>query len=1120
MKKSNVKKIILSLTMGLIMVLCAIPTTFAQLFTPAKALKSGYQTPTTVDIKGSFDDNTSTIPTGWSVEAEYENGEDKDSTSYNGLLSTNPSNWNQTYENWLNGWIEDWDKNYKYVYGDTDRVKIETALKAELPKFNTPLSPSYTVEKTEPNKILAIMSGKTFTKYLSDDESTAEINSVDRKGKVNFVSNEFTLDQYSFYRVVLYVKTTNGATAEIKLDGDIEETLFTGIQTGSTVETKYYFYQFTDGSSTKSFLSLTEPGASTLTYNDINYTYDGTEKKYTNSSHAGHSITAIKETNGVDNKFETADNSVWQKYEVLISTTTEAKLQLSLGLGNETTYSTGNVFFDDISIEKIQLLDFYTNAANTSSSKFIDKREILSPNNTNSRNYTILENFETEHNWYLSNASLDETDLSLVDETNVTGFNETFPKVGTSTNKVLKVNNHGAKEVVVKSDKITLEKMRYYRVSFWATSLTSSSKLTVELIGTNASEKTSTTKDTTSPFISGRTNDKPSNVNNFWVNYIFYVKAPSEVSTTAEFKLTIPSGSIVYFDNMVIETVSKSEYSASKNNKQDLSTTFEDQIIGNGNFYEHDNVDVEYYNLPLPPTSWSNIIERDVYEYYEDATDKLFTSSYLEEDLTFSEDKKTITLNGKNFVKADDAKVYNYKDGDKIIEKIMLIEDVKLGYRAHKQAYTNDAYDDIKVDTNLVAGIVQGTSKDSNILSLNVPTTESAESATYTSPVMKLSSTGAVYIIRVDVKTDATAYTNLKLTDKDEHVYASLSSINTYNNSTHTSEWKTFTFYVGTGLQTIELYLDLEYDNCVGTVEFKKIEAIKTTTTTIMDSKLNQNHEELANAGIAVVNLQKETFIEHSNELNTNTHLFDTNLYKQTEIKDKTSGIYGVLDTTNPSVEYNGITSKDSEISPYVLVIKNDANESTKLEAMKKFTVAKSKFLKITIIARAEGLTAGKTATISFGALNKTFNINSSEYTEYVLYVDNSNSDVATTVQYELALLDSAGTFIIDSISIESPSSISSVQSEYPDGDTDTVKFATIGAPDEKEEDKEDDDATELEIEDKTLEIFFAVFASLLLVAAIVFAIVFTRYKALRKPRRKAERSKVKETDDGQKGFI
>lgn len=1132
MKKRNFKLTLLSLTIGLVMMLSAIPTALGQFLAPAKAseVKNAYSKPTTVDVKGTFEENgLNNTPTGWKVEAEYDKGENKDSTSYNGILQANPIDWETTYNTWEENFLKDWVKNHEFdtTLNSVSSINdIKTAIANDLTPWKHILYKDFETNPSS-NSILALMAGKTYTQYLNSSNNTVSLTNEARTTYSKFTSNEFILDQYSFYKITVDFKTTNSGKASIVFDGDIEES-FIDLQSPSAVHTIYYYYTLNDGSTNKTVFNITAPGAANLTHDGKTYTYNGNpdDVKYTYTEMVGETektYTLIPQYTGEPKapKYITSDTSAWQTYTIYLSTTTEAKVSLALGLGNKEGKSGGNAFFDNVKVEKIQLLDFFNNAESNTYSSIIDKREILSSNqnNANSRNYTVIENFEDTSasplSWRVDGSDIDLTDLYPVNESGVTGFNETFPKKPTldDSNSILKIHNQNTKDVSVKTNKIDLERMKYYRISFWATSTTSSnnsSKLTVEFIGTKADNTTSTTKDSTSPYISSRTNSEPSNINNFWVNYIFYVKAPAEVDTTAEIKLTISSNATIYFDNLVIETVSKAEYTATKNNKQDLSTTFKDQILTNGNFYEFDSVEEEYYSTPLPPAGWTNIQEKDVYEYYNDSTSEKFTTAYFKEDLTFSADEKTITLSDKNFVKAEDSDNFNYKENGKIKERIQLVKDVKFNYKASEEAYTNDAYE-IEIETSVVAGIEKGTEKVSNILSINAT---NSESTTYKSSVMKLSSTASVYIIRADVRTDSSAYINLRLVDKDDKVYASLNNLNP-------TDWKTYTFYVGTGLETIELYFEIEYKDSTGKAEIKKIEAIKTSTTSIMDSKLKMTHNELTEKGIAVVNLQKETFIEHSNELNNTSHLFDTNLYTLKEIDGKTSGIYGVLDTLDSARDhFKDISAYDSEISPYVLVIQNEGIKSTQLEAVKKFTVAKSKYLKITIVARAEGLTAGKSATISFGDLNKTFNINTSEYTEFVLYVDNSNSDKATAVNYAISLLDSAGTVVVDSISIESPSSISSVKSEYPDGDTDTVKFATVGEPDDKKDEKEKEEALELEDEDKTLEIFFAVFASLLLVASIVFAIAFTRYKALHKPRKKSEKSKVKETDDGQKGFI
>lgn len=1118
MKKFKFRKNIFALLLGLVFALCAIPANIGSIFAKADDIKDAYKTPSTVDVSGSFESTTTSTPDKWTLSATYESGKDEDSSSFNGVISTEITGWDKQYEDWLDEWIETWDTNHKFDFGDSDRATIENELKTtHIVKNTTPLVPEYDPNKTKEYKVLAMMAGNVFTQYVNETTSNVEITKELRKGYVKYTSNSFSLDQYSFYKISVFVKTTDGANASISLEGDIEENPFTAISTSVTgAGTEYFVYTLSDGTNTTTFVNTTANTTASLTYDGHKYNYDSESKTYKpDTTDSAYTETIADYVISYNDKSTTANASDWTEYTIYVSTTTESSINLVLALGNETTKSSGNVYFDNVTVTKIQLLDFYKNATSSSTVAVYDNREILNQNDTNSRNFNVIQDFETANTWTVSNAPLDNTDLILVEEETATGYKQTFPQNNTSgINKILKVNNHDSSEVKIETDKFALERNTYYRISFWALSSQSTATLTVELFANKASGTSSSVKDTTKPYVSGRTDDT-SHVDNFWVNYIFYVKAPAEKASEGYFNITMASGSTVYFDYLVMERVTKEEYTDSKNNKLDLSTTIKDSLVTNGNFFDYDSVDVDNYSNPLPPSNWSNTTTADIYEYYSTATDEKYSKAYLEKDLTFTEDKTKITLDGKEFVKAEDADIYNYKDDDTIVEKIILVKNQMFSYNVNKSAYINTSYD-LSIDTNIIAGIITGSST-SNILSIS---TLVSESTAYKSAIIDMESTGSVYILTIDVKTDITANVNLKLVDSKENVYASLSNINTFNRTTLQEEWKTYKFYVYTGLETVELQLVLEFNKNVGTAQFKNINGLSTSTTSIVTDKSKLSHEELLDNGIAIVNLQQETFIEHSNKINSDTNLYDTNLYKKVEIDGKTNGKYGILDTNNPHSDYSSITAKDSEDSPYVLVIKNDAGESTKLEATRTFTLSSNKYMKITVVARVDGLADGKFATIDFTSLDKSFEISSSEFTEYILYVDNSDSDDSKTITYTLSLLDTAGLLIVDSISIESPQDLSDAKSSYPDGDTDTVKFVVVNEDITDDEEDDEKEPLEIEEEDNTLEIFFAVLSSLLLVVAIVFAIVYTRVKTLRKPRRRNEKNKVIESDDGQKGFV
>lgn len=1120
MKKQNLKKILLSLSLGLVMILSLIPTNIGKLFSNSvnAAEKNVYKTPTSVDIAGSFDGNTSSTPDKWTLSSSYNNDKDIDSTTFNGVVSTAPTGWADLWEDNLSNWLDSWQDSHKYTF-DTDTkneivTQMGTLLESQLP--SNPLVPNYEVGKTTDYKVLALMAGTTFTQYVDPtNEQVVLLNPVNREGYAKYTSNDFKLDAYSFYRISVWVKT-NGATASISIDGDIKNDSFPSIVSNATGTTKtYHLYAFSDGTNTINFLSETAPSSTEITYDNLTYGNKNGDvyTLLTPDPEKNYSVTDLKKSYDLD-------ASGWTQHTIYISTADAATIKLNLALGeNEEHKSSGSVYFDDVKVEKIQLLDFYNNATPSLTVAVADERGVKT---TNSVNHTVVSNFENNnHNWKLENASYDNVDVITREESYYTGFTSTFPQSNaTGKNKMLSIINRSTKEIAINSCDIEFQKGRYYRVSFWAYSAQSNATTKATLVSENASGKQLTVENTTKPYLADRVKEDGTSIDNFWVNYVYYVQAPAEKNVNAHLKITVPSGITLNIDHFVVEFVSKQAYTDTTAKKLDLRTEIKDEVLANGTFHSYNSVKTEDYVNLLPPTGWTSTKKFDIFEYFKDATSDEITSILIEADLdSINAEKTTITYNGKTFEKATGTNTYNYKESgtEKILEKMVFVEDKTFTYDSTKSAYTHTDYKDQEIASDVKSGI-SISNADYNALVFNSTT---AEKMTYKSSVMKLNSTGSLYIISADIKTSVGASITLRLVDKDGKVYGTISDINTF--VAGNSEWKTVKFYVGTGLETIELYLEIEYAEAAGDAEIKRITPLKTTTTTVLDNKLNKTHDELLTEKIAIVDLKSETFIEHSAEINSDTHLFDANLYTAAQLAGKTSGIYGILDTTNPHANFDGIKAKDEEVSPYVLIIKNTDGQSTKLDATKKFTVAKQKYMLITIVAKVEGLTPGKAATINFAGLNKSFSVTSSEYVEFKLYVDNKESDTATAINYSFELLDSAGTLIVDSIKIESPSDISSVKSEYKNTDTDTVKFTTTTAAAEaekKEEEKANADEIEADDENKTLEIFLAILSSLLLVAAIIFALVFTRVKSLKKHHRKNNKNKVNEVDDGQKGFV
>lgn len=1115
MKKNNIKKSILSLMLGLIFCLCCMPAiNLANIFGAKAAPSDVYPTNETIDINGSFASSTSSVPDKWSLSSKYSNTNNGDSTSFNGTISSSLTSWDTEYDSIVNNIMDVLNANLTISYpNETQRQDILNAIKAELPAMNSPIVHSYKPGETTDFKILMLSSGKTYTQYV--DAANVSLTSQDRTGFVTYTSNDFELDAYSYYKISVWVKTTLGAKASITIDGDIEKQSIKNITTENASTTEYYFYTFASGTKTTEFISTVVPGTDTITYDGLTYKFDNATQTYTpESAEQEYASYTIKSSN----KSEIANDTDWVKKEIYISTVNKSSINLALSLGNsETDMSTGNVFFDEVCVEKIQLLDF-VNATPSPSVLICDEREILA-NDPYSRDYTVVNDFETTHGWTVlpRDGGLEGTTLEIADEVTETKILETFPDSNNDgSNKVLKVDNYASSASTIKSGKFGFDQFGYYRVSIWGLSMQKNASLTVNIMATvNGSDVKASSK--TSPYTSSRTNKDSTSITNYWVEYVFYVKGSPLYDTEGYFSIEVSKNTVVYFDNLVVERVTKTDYTDSKGTLLDLSTSALSDTITNGRFNNYDSIDYDEYSKPLPPASWTSTKTETIYAYYDDVADSEFTKTYFKKDLTFSSDKSVITLHGNDFALSADGKTYNFTNSNNKVEKIETVEDVTFTYNVNKGGYFNEKYD-LTISSSVSSGIISGYNNPTlspNGYTENALKIEalSQETFTYKSSSIKFETNAVLYNVYIDVMTDSTSRATLKLVDKDGTEYAIITNINTNN------VWETYAFYVSSGYEAKELYLELTLDDSAGTIYFKKVIYKTVSNTTLLDENKTLSPSQIRAKNIALVDLAKESFIEHSEELNTTTKLYDTKLYTK---KSSTTGTYGILDTKNADAIYSSIKSKDADVSSYVLVIKNTAGQTTTLDSLKTFTTVKKGYSKITVIAKATNLAEGSSATITFNGTGTTFNIENEEYTEYILYIDNSTIDKTLASSYTISL-DGAGELVIDSISISKETSLESAKSENNNGkDSDTVKFVST-AEESETENTETEDTTEEETEDdnRTLEILMAIISSLLLVAAIVFAVIFTRLKAIKKPRKDAKINKVNSSvDDSQKGFI
>lgn len=1112
MTKLKLKKSIISLVVGIAMCLCSLPL---NLFTSlsASAAKSVYPTNETIDVNGEFKLSGSSVPNKWSINTNYSN-DNNNSTSYNGVINTELSGWAGQYEQIVENITDVINANLTFSHPEEQtRQEIIEAIEQDLAKPNSPLVPGFDLDTTTNYKILMLSAGKSYTPTISND--VVQLQPETRSAYVEYKSNSFDLAAYSFYKISVWVKVDDSANAFVSLGGDIEDVKFDidSTKTNAKNNIEYFFYTFINGSTRTQFISTVNPTAGTIEYNGVTFTYDAQSQEFLPSD--AENTTKVKYTGNS----EQASYSDWTCFSMYVSTVNAKSTNISLSLGEEDNLSSGNVYFNNVKVEKIQLVD-YANAVANSTTIIHDEREILNQNNSSSRDYSTIQDFEEGNNWFVvqNDNGNHGIELSVEPESDETKINETFiDSDSDGVNEILKADNYSSNAITIESPKFTIGQFGYYRVSLWALSTNKNASLVVNLTSfANNKDVTATNK--TSPYTTSRNNANSTSITNYWIEYVFMVKANPLYDTDARFTIQISKNTAVYFDNIVIEKITRADYDDTKKTTLDLSKTTLTDTITNGRFNSYESVDYSDYSLPLPPASWSSIKKQDVYTYYSDIANKEFDKAYFETDLTISSDKKVITLNSKEYVQSTDENVYNYTKAGEKSEKIVKIPDAEFAYKASENGYYHKDYK-LNIPSNVVAGILSGYNNavfspngyTENVLSINSPDTTTFA---YKSAEIKFNTNNVLYSVYVDVMTIGSANAALKLVDDKGNVFAKLTNINT------SDSWQTYTFYVASGYEAKSLYLELVLDDSQGTVYFKKAVYKQASATTSLNNNLTESPEAIRNKNLAIVDLSKENFIENSGNLNNTTHLYDTLLYTQNELEGKTSGIYGILDTNNSHSDYATIKPNDKEISAYVLVLKNLSGQSTSIKSIKNITTAKSTSTKITIVAKTIGIEEGKSATISFGALNKSFSINSEEYQTFTLYVDNSNSDKAIVTDYTIELLDSKGTVIIDSITFTKESSIESVKSSYNNKDTDEVKFATFGESKDKNNEK-DENEKQAENENRTLEILMAIISSLLLVAAIIFALVITRMKAIKKPKKASSSNKVKSTiKDDEKGFI
>jgi len=315
----------------------------------------------------------------------------------------------------------------------------------------------------------------------------------------------------------------------------------------------------------------------------------------------------------------------WGTFRFFVATNqlqAEDDLDLEVWLGSKTYPSSGNVFFNKIVVEQLDKNTFEQSAKSNYSSVFVDLRDTINTTPITNANFsdenlyngwsTVSQNGEVAT---IAPVSADTfIGSTYYNQHNLTASDSPSTNMRSSDKKVLFMANSEDSYTALESvDELTFKRQKYYKVSVWAWSNSSSVNASASLVNTNED----ITLDNASLTIN--TSSSKTDANNGWKEYSFFVYGHKFLDTTAKLKLAIGSeetGSTgyVFFDNVTVQELNYSQYSS--NNSNANCTTFNynksnnDYTISNYSFDITENESTSN-SYPLTPASWTYAAESD-----------------------------------------------------------------------------------------------------------------------------------------------------------------------------------------------------------------------------------------------------------------------------------------------------------------------------------------------------------------------------------------------------------------------------------------------------------------------------------------------------------------------------
>ena len=691
-------------------------------------------------------------------------------------------------------------------------------------------------------------------------------------------------------------------------------------------------------------------------------------------------LTGLSNSETIDNNIEYFSTyGEWVKYTMFVSTNAyneeTLNLQFWLGGDNLNLTSKGAMFISEISVWKYNETG-YTNAIDTATfnSPTGEEYRIVELRGTtyapfDNANFENEDPLNTDH--VVDFETIYNTTNPLKQAIRVVSTNDYEPSInfgvanpgtnGTLNNEnVLFLYSETTSNIGVESKAFTIEKQNFYRLSVWAKSSHGSNTATLKLVEQNPNDEDDSFSPKTQNLNVSMTGVSNSPETNNWVLYSFFIEGHALENKDVKLQLLLgtednQTSGHVFFDNIVMQTISHTKYSSSSSSTQNTSMTFNSSnnqfSVVNGAFNLTNNAKDEPI-YPLTPRNWT-----------------LSAATGFDIEQTISGVVNTNTTEWNKFVNDDLA------NSDLLYKNTPVTNPGQI----------SPLYNPIN-----------------NVLMIGNPlqTTQ-----TYTSNSVSLSS-GSYYRFSFTLATqrNTTGGANVKLVGSDFNLFE-LPNISTSNN-----EWETYNVYIRTN-KGLSATIELSLVNTTGFAFFDNIE-LHTSNETEFNTKTNNINQKQF-----VVNLAKENFeLFTYNPEAVNHTPFNWNGSNNVGSGTATFGVLDIDQAFSPHnfIPNPGVATQTS--GNYVLFIASgDADTNYTVTSPNTFTLSSGEYYKVSVWVKTIGINQhehkvetndddiaylpGATLKLSnfesqFTAINTELNStnNLNNWTQYVFYVNPSSS--------------------------------------------------------------------------------------------------------------------------------